>query len=128
MQKRKQPGTLIQPAVMFSGAVPVLRLSRPRSSKTPNPKTVHEEVSAVHRSDMLVILILQAVDLADANLFADCVRIFVICDLRLCACLQIRVYNFVCSCVLLDLFVQVLVYACVCALARVGCAICVFDT
>ncbi len=65
---------------MFSGAVPVLRLSRPRSSKTPNPKTVHEELSVVDRSERLVIRILQAVDLPDANLFADCVRIFVIGD------------------------------------------------
>jgi hypothetical protein len=65
---------------MFSGAVPVLILSRPRSLKTPNPKTVYEELSAVHRSERLVIRILQAVDLPDANLFADCVRIFVICD------------------------------------------------
>ncbi len=69
-----------KPAVMFPGAVPVLRLSRSRSSKTPNPKTAHEELSAVHRSERLVIRILQAVDVPDANLFADCVRIFVMCD------------------------------------------------
>jgi hypothetical protein len=69
-----------KPAVMFPGAVPVLRLSRSRSSITPNPKTAHEELSAVHRSERLVIRILQAVDVPDANLFADCVRIFVMCD------------------------------------------------